>query len=94
MVATIEGLPNRVSVEPVSISQDDSVARFKLILHEDASTGTFDKMVCRLTGELGGSLASIRSRLTHKSTHIYAIAYLTRYIGRHAFGLAGFASEY
>ena len=66
MVATIEGLPNRVHVEPVSISQDDSVARFKLVLQADAPTGTFDKLVClcktRWRAEIGRA-GSIQRRL-------------------------------
>ena len=54
MIATVEGLPNRVAVEQVAIQRGAKSIRFRLVLDEDAPTGTYDKLVCRLTGELDG----------------------------------------
>ncbi len=52
LTATLEGLPNRVHAETVSIRREDKGARFQLVIEDDAPTGTFDQIVCRLNGSL------------------------------------------
>jgi hypothetical protein len=52
MIATLEGVPNRVSVEPVSISRDQRVVEFAVKLGSDAPVGEFPSLLCRLSGKL------------------------------------------
>ncbi len=54
MLATLDGLPNRVSAEPVEIRNSDKKIQFKLQLEPDAPVGTFENVICRLSGELRG----------------------------------------
>ncbi len=56
--ATIEGLPNRVHAEAVSIRREDKSARFQLVIEDDAPTGTFDQIVLRLSGSLDNQQVS------------------------------------
>jgi len=58
LTATIEGLPNRVHAKAVSIRPMDKVARFQLVIEEDAPTGTFDQIVCRLSGTIDNQQVS------------------------------------
>jgi len=58
MSARIEGLPNRVLVEPVEIGKDARSIRFRMTLADDAPTGTFGGIVCRLSGEMSGHQVS------------------------------------
>ena len=58
LIATLEGLPNRVHCTPVTIDSADSVVRFKVVIEVDAPTGTFDQIVCRLSGSLGNQQVS------------------------------------
>ena len=44
----------KFAFEQVAIQRGAKSIRFRLILDEDAPTGTYDKLVCRLTGELDG----------------------------------------
>jgi hypothetical protein len=52
MVATLEGLPNRVSAGPVVVTSDDERITFAVKLEPQAPVGTFASLVCRLTGEI------------------------------------------
>ncbi len=54
MTATLDGLPNRVSAEPIEIRNSDKQIQFTLQLQADAPLGVFEKVVCRLSGELRG----------------------------------------
>ncbi|MCU0710153.1 MAG: PPC domain-containing protein [Pirellula sp.] len=54
LTATLEGLPNRVKCEPVSIRSDDRQFEFAIDIPEDAPTGKFQDIVVRLTGEMHG----------------------------------------
>ena len=58
LIATLEGLPNRVHAEAVTVRPVDKVARFLLVIEEDAPTGTFDQIVCRLSGALDNQLVT------------------------------------
>jgi len=58
LTATIEGLPNRVHAEPVSLDHEDKVARFHLVIEDDAPIGIFDQIVCRLSGSLDNQQVS------------------------------------
>jgi hypothetical protein len=51
MTAVLEGLPNRVTAQPVEITRLDSHVRFTVHLEEDAPLGEFTGLQCRLTGE-------------------------------------------
>jgi hypothetical protein len=53
LVATLEGLPNRVHAESVVVSSSDKVVRFKLVIEDDAPAGNFEGIVCRLSGTSG-----------------------------------------
>ncbi len=50
LIASLEGLPNRTQAEPVAVRSSDKRVRFKLVIGEDAPTGTFGQIVCRLSG--------------------------------------------
>lgn len=58
MTAALEGLPNRVGVEPVEISRDDRRVEFTVRFEPTAPVGTFTSLVCRLTGEVDGQEVS------------------------------------
>ena len=48
--ATLEGLPNRVRASPIRIGSNDSIAKFVIELDDTAPIGTFESLVCRLSG--------------------------------------------
>ncbi len=50
LIASLEGLPNRTHAEPVAVRSSDKLVRFQLVIEEDAPTGTFGQIVCRLSG--------------------------------------------
>ncbi len=58
MTAELEGLPNRVSVEPVEISHANSEVHFIVRLKEDAPLGEFSGIQCRLSGKYDGQSVS------------------------------------
>ena len=58
LTATLEGLPNRVHADAISIRREDKGARFQLVIEDDAPTGTFDQLVCRLRGSLDNQQVS------------------------------------
>ncbi len=58
LLATIEGLPNRVSAKPAHIDPSASQIEFQLILEADAPLGQFDSVQCRLSGEANGQAVS------------------------------------
>ncbi len=58
LIAILEGLPNRVTAEPVEIDKGTSTVTFELIMASDAPLGTFPDIYCRLSGELEGTPVS------------------------------------
>ncbi len=54
MTATLEGLPNRVSAKPVTVSASDDRVSFRLEPESTAPVGTFPSLVCRLAGTFDG----------------------------------------
>lgn len=54
LTATLEGLPNRVSAEPVTVSSTAEKVEFTLNLEPTAPVGTFSGLVCQLSGKLHG----------------------------------------
>lgn len=50
MVATLEGLPNRVSATPVEVTTGAKKVTFSLQLDPTAPVGSFDSLLCRLVG--------------------------------------------
>jgi hypothetical protein len=58
LIATLEGLPNRVTAEPVEVDKDASSVTFDLIMASDAPLGTFPDVYCRLSGEINGTYVS------------------------------------
>lgn len=58
LTAELEGLPNRVTAEPVLVDADDETITMSVKLAQDAPTGTFDNVLCRLTGRIGGQALS------------------------------------
>lgn len=58
LVATLEGLPNRVTSEPVEIDNETSSITFELTMASDAPLGTFPDLYCRLSGEIDGTPVS------------------------------------
>ncbi len=54
MTATLEGLPNRVTVEPVVLTKSQRTIDFGIRLGTDAPVGEFPGLVCRLSGQLHG----------------------------------------
>jgi hypothetical protein len=58
MTATLEGLPNRVSVAPVTMKSSDRSISFRMELADDAPLGSFERVCCRLTGQLDNQAIS------------------------------------
>lgn len=58
MDAMLEGLPNRVTCEPVVFNAGDEEVVFVLRLAADAPVGTFKSLACRLSGQLNGQQVS------------------------------------
>ncbi len=58
LVATLEGLPNRVNCEPVKIDTLSPDITFSVRVPSDAPTGQFRNLACRLTGTLSGEAVS------------------------------------
>jgi hypothetical protein len=58
LVATMEGLPNRVIASPITISANDQRVEFSIQLEPTAPVGTFSSLVCRLTGIVEGQQVS------------------------------------
>jgi hypothetical protein len=58
MLATLEGLPNRVSADSVAVKADDEQIRFTVKIATAAPVGTFPSLVCRLTGVIDGQEVS------------------------------------
>ncbi len=58
LVATLEGLPNRVTASPVTISANDKSVEFLVQFDPTAPLGTFNSLVCRLTGKVDGQEVS------------------------------------
>ena len=56
--AVLEGLPNRVKTEPVTLGANDSLVKFAIKLDSTAPVGQFDSLVCRLTGMIDGQAIS------------------------------------
>jgi len=52
LVATLEDLPNRVYAKSVQITNADKEVKFHLQIDKDAPLGTFDSVVCRLSGTM------------------------------------------
>ncbi len=50
LVATLEDLPNRVHVEAIQVNRSDKTVKFQLKIEADAPIGTFESVVCRLSG--------------------------------------------
>jgi hypothetical protein len=57
-IATLEGLPARVTSEPVQLESQDAFVEFKIQIAEDAPLGTFDRLQCRLSGTSNGQQVS------------------------------------
>lgn len=58
MLITLEGLPNRVLVEPITVSGSKKNAQFHMQVAEDAPIGVFDSLQCRMQGTLAGQPVS------------------------------------
>jgi hypothetical protein len=58
LTATLEGLPNRVTSNPVMLTGDVSEVTFDLKVADDAPIGTFGSVRCRLSGVLNGQSVS------------------------------------
>jgi hypothetical protein len=58
LTATLEGLPNRVGVSPVAVSDEDQRVAFTVKLEPTAPVGSFPSLVCRLTGKIEGQEVS------------------------------------
>ena len=58
MTATLEGLPNRVSVSPVAVTEEVERVDFTLKLEPTAPVGSFSSLVCRLAGKIDGQEVS------------------------------------
>jgi hypothetical protein len=54
MTATLEGLPNRVAAEPVTVSGDERSVVFTVKVDPTAPVGSFPSLVCRLSGAIDG----------------------------------------
>src|SRR5262249_53375400 len=54
LVATLEGLPNRVHARHVTVAGDARRVTFELQLESTAPLGAFADLVCRLSGIMGG----------------------------------------
>jgi hypothetical protein len=58
LTAVLEGLPNRVRAEPVTIAKADRRATFSVACEGTAPLGTFSGLVCRLSGVVRGQEVS------------------------------------
>ena len=58
MVATLEGLPNRVLADSITVSSSKKNAQFRVKVADDAPVGVFDSLQCRLQGTLAGQPVS------------------------------------
>lgn len=58
LVATLEGLPNRVQCDPVPITPTAQVIPFRVRLSETAPVGRASGWLCRLSGKLDGESVS------------------------------------
>lgn len=58
LVATLEGLPNRVECQPVSINTESTAIRFRVQLQPTAPLGRYVGLACRLSGMFGGESVS------------------------------------
>jgi hypothetical protein len=58
MTANLEGLPNRVSADPVAVSEKDERVAFTLKLEPTAPVGSFPSLICRLSGKIDGQEVS------------------------------------
>ena len=58
MTATLEGLPNRVSANPLTVSHNDRTMTFSVTLEPTAPVGVFETLVCRLSGTINGDEVS------------------------------------
>jgi len=54
LIASIEGLPNRVTVPSVVVQRTDGVAKFTMTLAKDAPLGSFGNVYCRFAGQKDG----------------------------------------
>jgi hypothetical protein len=56
--AVLEGLPNRVKTEPVTLEAGDSCVKFAIKLDSTAPIGQFNSLICRLKGKIGDQAIS------------------------------------
>ncbi|MEQ1830709.1 MAG: hypothetical protein ABL921_32460 [Pirellula sp.] len=58
LMAVLEGLPNRIVAEPMTIDSSVTSVQFVVHVNKDAPLRNFPNLVCRLTGELDGQQLS------------------------------------
>ena len=58
LTATLEGLPSRVSCDPVTFDCSQGSVELLVRLDQTAPAGKFEGLVCRLSGEVSGQSAS------------------------------------
>lgn len=58
LIASLDGLPNRVQVDPVQVDLQSKRVLFTVKLDATAPVGEFDSLVCRLTGTKNGQTVS------------------------------------
>jgi hypothetical protein len=58
LTATLEGLPNRVAAEPVTVDARTEMVEFATTIDPTAPAGSFAQLGCRLTGKLHGQEVS------------------------------------
>ncbi len=58
LVATLEGLPNRVQCEPVRIEAQPQIIQFQVRVDASAPVGQFVGLACRLSGKMAGEAVS------------------------------------
>jgi hypothetical protein len=58
LLVTLEGLPNRVHAEPVTVASNKGSVEFQINVADDAPLGTFDSLRCRMQGTLEGQPVS------------------------------------
>ncbi len=56
--ATLEGLPNRITSQPVSLTHASEQIEFQIEVADDAPLGTFERVQCRLSGSANGQEVS------------------------------------
>ncbi|HBE69595.1 MAG TPA: hypothetical protein DDW52_15730 [Planctomycetaceae bacterium] len=56
--ATLEGLPARITAEPVRVDASDRSIQFAIHCAKDAPLGTFERLQCRLSGQSNGQKVS------------------------------------